>query len=335
VDYSLTDTNRLFALISTGKYSNPVVGSLTPVSTSTLPVPYTDGRGVIEYSTTAQIHDSQIISSTLINQFSASLSRMFIPLTSNTYGGNYPSKAGLKGLPGGVAGSGFPDITFSGGINLPVSWLGTNSHAYNEAQNTFDVQDNVLWTKGKHNLTFGFQWQSLQDNENTPLTGTQAGFTFSNAETENFSNNTAVANTGLAYAGFLLGAVDSSAVTQNAVAETGGRYKTYAFYVQDDYKVSKHLTVNLGLRWNIWSTFTEVNNVMSFFNPTMPNPAAGNIPGALEFAGSGTDSCHCSTPVKQHNVNPGPRVGLAYQLGEKTVIRASYSIFYSAPIRKV
>jgi len=134
----------------------------------------------------------------------------------------------------------------------------------------------VLWTKGKHNLTFGFQWQSLQDNENTPLTGTQAGFTFSNAETENFgSTGTAVANTGIAYAGFLLGAVDSSVVTQNAVAETGGRYKTYAFYVQDDYKVSKRLTVNLGLRWNIWSPFTEVNNVMSFFNPAMANPAAG------------------------------------------------------------
>jgi hypothetical protein len=330
VDYSLTDNNRLFALFSTGKYANPTVGSLTPISTSTLPTPYTDGRGVIEYSTTAQIHDSQIISASLVNQFSASLSRMFIPLTSNTFGGDYPSKAGLKGLPGGVAGSGFPDITFSGGTNLPVSWLGTNSHAYNEAQNTFDVQDNVLWTKGKHNLTFGFQWQSLQDNENTPLTGTQAGFTFSNAETENFgSTGTAVANTGIAYAGFLLGAVDSSVVTQNAVAETGGRYKTYAFYVQDDYKVSKRLTVNLGLRWNIWSPFTEVNNVMSFFNPAMANPAAGGIPGALEFAGKGPDSCGCSTPVKQHNINPGPRVGLAYQVGEKTVIRASYSIFYA------
>jgi outer membrane receptor protein involved in Fe transport len=228
-----------------------------------------------------------------------------------------------------VAGSGFPDITFSGGINNPVSWLGTNSHAYNEAQNTVDVQDNILWTKGKHNLTFGFQWQTLQDNENTPLTGTQAGFTFSNAETENFSNNTAVPNTGLAYAGFLLGAVDSSTVTQNAVAETGGRYKTYAWYIQDDYKVSRRLTLNLGLRWNIWSTFSEVNNVMSFFNPTLANPAAGNLPGALEFAGNGTDSCHCSTPIKQHNVNPGPRVGLAYQLGEKTVVRASYSVFYA------
>jgi hypothetical protein len=329
VDYNLSDNNRAFAFFSTGKYANPIVGSLTPVSTSTLPVPYTDGRGVIEYSTTAQLHDSQIINASLVNQFNASLSRMFIPLTSDTYGGNYPGKAGLKGLPGGVAGSGFPDITFSGGVNTPVSWDGTNSHAYNEAQNTYDLQDNVLWTKGRHNITVGFQWQSLQDNENTPLTGTQAGFTFSNAETENFSaTGTAVANTGLAYAGYLLGLVDSSVVTQNAVAETGGRYKTYAGYVQDDFKVNRKLTLNLGLRWNIWGTFYEVNNVMSFFNPTMTNPVVG-LPGALEFAGNGTDSCGCRTPVKQHNVNPGPRVGIAYQVGDKTVVRASYSIFYA------
>ena len=319
VDYNLSDNNRLFALFSTGKYAQPTVGSYSGIATSGLPVPYLDGRGVIEYSTTAQIHDSQIISASLVNQFSASLSRMFIPLTSNTFGGNYPGKAGLKGLPGGVAGSGFPDITFSGGVNTPVSWDGTNSHAYNEAQNTYDVQDNILWTKGRHNVTFGFQWQSLQDNENTPLTGTQAGFTFSNAETENFgATGTAVTNTGLPYAGFLLGLVDSSVVTQNAVAETGGRYKTYAGYVQDDFKVNRKLTLNLGLRWNIWGPFTEVNNVMSYFNPTMTNPAVG-LPGALEFAGNGTDSCGCSTPVKQHNVNPGPRVGLAYQVGNKTV----------------
>ncbi len=329
VDYNLSDNNRLFALFSTGKYAQPTVGSYSGIATSGLPVPYLDGRGVIEYSTTAQIHDSQIINASLVNQFSASLSRMFIPLTSNTFGGNYPGKAGLKGLPGGVAGSGFPDITFSGGVNTPVSWDGTNSHAYNEAQNTYDVQDNILWTKGRHNVTFGFQWQSLQDNENTPLTGTQAGFTFSNAETENFgATGTAVTNTGLPYAGFLLGLVDSSVVTQNAVAETGGRYKTYAGYVQDDFKVNRKLTLNLGLRWNIWSPFTEVNNVMSYFNPTMTNPAVG-LPGALEFVGHGTDSCGCSTPVKQHNVNPGPRVGLAYQVGNKTVIRASYSIFYA------
>ena len=329
VDYNITDKNRLFALFSTGKYANPIVGSLTPVSTSTLPVPYTDGRGVIEYATTAQLHDGYTITPSLVNQFSIGLSRLFIPLTSNTASGDYPSKAGLTGLPPGIASTGFPDISFSGN-NAPVSWDGTNSHAFNEAQNTYDMQDNMLWTRGKHNVTFGFQYQALEDNENTPLTGTQAGFTFSNNETANFnSTGTLISTTGLGYAGFLLGAVDSSVVTQNSVAETGGRYKTYAGYVQDDFKASSRLTVNVGLRWNIWSPFTEVNNVMSFFNPTLANPLAGGIPGALQFAGNGTDSCHCSTPVKQHDINPGARIGVAYRVGDKTVIRAGYSIFYS------
>jgi carboxypeptidase family protein/TonB-dependent receptor-like protein len=329
VDYSITDRHRVFALFSYGKYANPIVGSLTPISTSTLPVPYTDGRGVIEYATLGQIHDSYTISPSLVNQFSVSASRLFIPLTSNTAGGNYPSKAGLTGLPPGIASTGFPDISFSGN-NAPVSWDGTNSHAFNEAQNTYDVQENLLWTKGKHSLTFGFQYQALEDNENTPLTGTQAGFTFSNNETANFnSTGTLISTTGLGYASYLLGLVDSSVVTQNSVAETGGRYKTYAFYVQDDFKVSSRLTLNLGLRENIWSPFTEVHNVMSFFNPTLANPLAGGIPGALEFAGDGPDSCHCSTPVKQHNLNLAPRIGVAYRIDDKTVIRAGYGIFYA------
>jgi hypothetical protein len=329
VDYNLSDRHRVFALFSYGKYANPIVGSLVPVSTSTLPVPYTDGRGVIEYATLGQIHDSYSISPTLVNEFSVSASRLFIPLTSNTASGNYPSKAGLNGLPPGIASTGFPDISFSGN-NAPVSWDGTNSHAFNEAQNTYDAQENLLWTKGKHNLTFGFQYQALEDNENTPLTGTQAGFTFSNNETANFnSSGSLVTTTGLGYASYLLGLVDSSVVTQNSVAETGGRYKTYAFYLQDDFKVNSRLTLNLGLRENIWSPFTEVHNVMSFFNPTLPNPLAGGVPGALEFAGNGPDSCHCATPVKQHNLNLAPRIGVAFRLDDKTVIRAGYGIFYA------
>ena len=94
VDYSISDRNRVFALFSYGKYANPIVGSLTPISTSTLPVPYTDGRGVIEYATLGQIHDSYSISPTLVNEFSVSASRLFIPLTSNTASGNYPIEGG-------------------------------------------------------------------------------------------------------------------------------------------------------------------------------------------------------------------------------------------------
>ncbi len=325
IDYNLSDKHRIFALYTTGKYNWPTVGSLTPVSTSTLPTPYTDGRDVIEYSTVSQLHDSYVISPTLVNQVSLSLSRLWIPLTDPTVNGNYPGKAGLIGLPAGFASTAFPDISF-GGQNAPVSWDGTNSHVYNEAQNTVDAQDNFLWTKGRHNLTFGFQWQTLQDNETFAL---DAAFTFSNNETAQFVNGALSGTTGLGYASYLLGMVDSSTNTQDSVTETGGRYKTYAWYVQDDFKVNSRLSLNLGLRWDIWSPFTEVVNRMSFFNPTLANPIAGNIPGALQFAGNGTDGCNCATPVQQHNVNPGPRLGLAYRLGQKTVIRAGYSIFYA------
>ncbi len=80
---------------------------------------------------------------------------------------------------------------------------------------------------------------ALQDNDNNPLTGTQAGFTFGPNETANFTSTGAInTSTGLAYASYMLGAVDGSTVTQNAVIETGGRYKTYAPYVQDNIQVT-------------------------------------------------------------------------------------------------
>ena len=127
----------------------------------------------------------------------------------------------------------------------------------------------------------------------------------------------------------MLGMVDSATVTQNAVAETGGRYKTYAPYVQDNIQVTPKLTVNVGLRWDLWSPFTEVHNNMSFFNPNLANPAAGNILGALQFAGHGADSCNCNTPVQMHYYNYAPRFGFAYSVDPKTVVRASYGIFYA------
>jgi hypothetical protein len=337
VDYDLSSKNRLSGVFSRGKYANPLVGSLsaaTLTGNSTLPVPYTDGRGVIEYATLAQVHDSHVFRPNLINDFGYGLSRLFIPLTSNTASGNYPSKATLTGLPPGIASTGFPDVTFSGTGNQPVSWDGTNSHAYNETQTTFTAQDNVLWTHGKHQVTIGYQWQALQDNENIPLTGTQAGFTFGPNETANFvggaSNSSAInTSTGLAYASYLLGAVDSSTITQNAVIETGGRYKTNAIYVQDNIQLTPSLTVNVGLRWDIWTPFTESEDRMSFFDPSLPNPVAGGILGALQFAGNGPDSCHCHTPVQTHYHELGPRIGFAYKVNSTTVIRGAYDIFYA------
>lgn len=324
VDINLSGKQKLSGLFSRGEYANPLTGSLTVGTTSTLPPPYTQARNVLEYATLAQAKHTYTINSHLINQVSFGMSRLWIPLTSLTASGDYMSKAGFTGYPAGV---GFPDTNFGTANNPPISWDGTNAHTFNEAQTTFTAQENLLWSTGRHNFAFGFQWQTLQDNETFAPEG---GFTFATNETANFkSNGTIDTATGNSYASFLLGAVDASAIPIFSVSETGGRYKDYAFWAQDDYQVNRRLTLNLGLRWDIWGPFTEVNDHMSFFNPTLANPLAGGRLGALEFAGSGADSCHCSTPVKRHNINPGPRIGLAYRLHEDTVLRGSFGITYA------
>ncbi|MEO8372764.1 MAG: TonB-dependent receptor, partial [Candidatus Solibacter sp.] len=130
--------------------------------------------------------------------------------------------------------------------------------------------------------------------------------------------------TGSAYASYLLGAVGSSGVSQNSISETGGRFKTYAAYIQDDFKVSQKLTVNLGLRWDLFSPFYEINNLMSFFDPSAPNAAAGGHAGALAFA-----SPSKRNPAEAHYKNFGPRVGAAYRIDDKTVLRAGFSVMYA------
>ncbi len=123
--------------------------------------------------------------------------------------------------------------------------------------------------------------------------------------------------------------MNTSSITQNYVATTGGRYKTFAVYFQDDYKVTSRLTLNLGLRYDVFGTYHEVANRMSFLNPTLPNPLVSNYPGALQFAGNGTNSCNCDTPVSTHYGQLGPRFGFAYSLNDKTVIRGGYAIMYA------
>lgn len=326
-DINLTDKHRFFVLFANGHYATNFTGSLA-LGTSALPLPYTQARIVAEHATTVQLHDTYTLSPNVVNQFTYSYNRLFVPLQNVTAEGLYPQKAGLKGLPAGIASQAMPDINF-GGSNAPIGWAGTNSRANAEAVNTFTVQNNVLWVRGRHSMTFGFQFQSLQNNFNNPLTGSFASFTFGSNETAGFGpTGTQIATSGNSYASFLLGAVTGGSVTDNAVAETGGRYKTYATYVQDDFKVSSNLTVNLGLRWDVFVPFKEVVDRMSFFNPNLPNPAVGGNLGALQFAGSGPLTCNCSTPVKTHYLNLGPRVGAAYRLGEKTVLRAGFAIMF-------
>jgi hypothetical protein len=109
----------------------------------------------------------------------------------------------------------------------------------------------------------------------------------------------------------------------NFGADIDYRYKYYAGYVQDDFKINNKLSLNAGLRYDLSIPRREANLQNSNFNPAIPNPAAGNILGALEFASE-------DRPVLLDTRKNGfaPRLGFAYQLTQKTVIRGGGSIMW-------
>lgn len=328
VDYNISDKQRMYFIFSHGKYVTIPFAGIS-ANTSALPLPYAATRIVTEAPTNAQFHHVFTVTPNLINQFSYGFARLEVPISSATSAGQYPTKAGLAGLPGGQASTAFPTITFTG-TNAPQNWAGTNSISFNEVANTYVVQNNVLWTHGRHSVTVGAQFSWLQDNLTSPNEASTAAFTFAVNETAGYNAaGTLQTTTGNAYASYLLGAVDGSSIQENSIKTTGARYKSFATYVQDDFRLRPNLTLNIGLRYDIMGVFNEAKDRTSFLNPTLPNPAISNYPGALQFTGSGANSCNCRTPVKTHYLYFGPRLGLAYSVSPKTVIRAGFAIMYA------
>jgi hypothetical protein len=315
VDYVINTSHQLYGVFAYGRWGTDYSGNLTPTGTA-LPLPYTQSPGiVIERPLIAQLHETYVISSSLVNNIGFGFVRLPIPIFPVTQDGKYPKAAGLTGLPGnGQAANGFPAINFSG-ANIPASWASTGP--FNEWENDLVGQDALTWVHHKHAFKFGGSYQKTADNRATPADGTSASFTFSNNETAGFAANSSTLNstTGNAYASYLLGAVDSAAITNNNVIEVGNLFHNYSLFAQDDWRLSSNLTLNLGLRWDVYAPFSEQHNRLSFALPNLPNPAAGNIGGALVYG---------EQLVPTHYKNFQPRIGVAYQLDNKTVIRAGF-----------
>lgn len=196
--------------------------------------------------------------------------------------------------------------------------------------NNYTLQNNLTSTLGRHALTFGLQGQRMDANERERAYGSLATFGFSNVQTAGFNaTGTLLPTTGNAYASFLLGDLNATTVVEDSQVATSGRFYTYAFWAQDDFRLKPDLTLNLGLRYDIMKPYTEVYNRWSFLDPNLPNTAVSRYLGAIVFAGDGPNSCQCRTPIKTYHGAVGPRVGLAYSMTERLVVRAAYGINYS------
>jgi hypothetical protein len=327
VDANVTNKARLYGVTQHGR--NAPVG-LGPNGGPQLPLPYTSSRFGSTETWLEQMNVAYTVSPSVVNVFAFSYNRFYTPFTDPTQGGNWASKAGLKGLPPGQASDAFPPVYFNG-PNSPTVWHhNTYVESFFDNTHTYTAQDNLQWIRGKHSVTVGAQFIFQQENTAQPSGGgATIGFSYSNFETAGIDPTGAIIpSTGNSYASYLLGAVDGASAVENAAGELGARYRNYAFYVQDDLKVTPRLTINLGLRWVIPKPFVEAWNRNSFLNPTQPNPAVDGYPGALQFAGYGRDSCLCRTLVQTHYKDFAPRIGFAYQINNKTVVRGSFGTFY-------
>src|ERR1035438_6003433 len=210
----------------------------------------------------------------------------------------------------------FPTISF------------TNYQGFGQAGTSTDTSTNWYFTVsankvlGKHSIKFGGEFRVLFDNLPNYAFGT---FAFSNQMTQRDANN-ADAQSGNAFASFLLGYAGSGSSTINASPAFGNHY--YGTYLQDDYRVSSNLTLNLGVRFDYESPMTErYNRQNAGFDFTDPSPlqAATGLPltGGLLFTTSQN-----RLPWKRNITPPQPRAGLAWHFEKNTVLRAGYGVSY-------
>ncbi len=330
-DFDLTSKQRLSFVNTKGSRLNvPYTFAASP----TLPIPYarvTEARVVINIAT---IEHDYHITPTITNQFKFNFLQFGGPPIENATEGitQYEATtAGITNLPTGQASDEFPSITFSN--SGTTQWAnGASGATQTSVSNGYTFVDNLLIVKGQHSITAGFQYQALQANA-TAANGASTPYTqsYSNNPTAALASASSVTSgTGYDYATYLLGGVTGGGTTIQTFGITGGRFKPFAPYVQDDWKVTPKLTLNLGLRWDYLPPYQETADRWSFLNPNVTNPLTGN-PGVLQFAGShgNTISCNCHTPVQTYWKNFGPRIGMAYSVDDTTVVRAGFGISYS------
>ena len=137
-----------------------------------------------------------------------------------------------------------------------------------------------------------------------------------------------LSQTGDPFASFLLGQVQQASQTIPVYPTFNEAYT--AAWINDEFKVSNNLTVTLGLRFDYQFARTERDDQYSTFDPNTPNPGAGNIPGALIFAGTGPGRTGTAEVRGRPTRTPGARGRvLPTELGEKNVIRGGYGVYYA------
>lgn len=190
---------------------------------------------------------------------------------------------------------------------------------------TYGLTDVVNYVHGKHAFKGGFEWKKAGTSiHESYATGGLFGFS------PDTTGNKVTGDPGNDMASFFMGAVASATTTFYNVRAEYPRQYGYAVHFGDSWRVTPKFTANLSVRWDYITPFAEKLDNLSFFDPIGANPGAGNRPGRLAFAGNKWGDASYGKPYPEVPFKAGwaPRVGFAYALNEKTVVRAGYGIYY-------
>jgi hypothetical protein len=311
-------------------YSAQYTDKVTSGSLDGLPIPLTGvaaAPGIYNY--TSRLSFDHTFTPTLLSHVGFGYVRFDNPTGAPPEVLNYDA-AGKLGFAGAATTpGGFPRITglmntSSGGmLNMGSSGFSSNfdDHMTAVASTTY--------IRGNHSFKVGADFkQPMYATRNR--SGAQGTVNISATETglpALQGVNLSGGSVGFPYASFLLGLVDSGSI--QAPSDIEWRKKAWALYAQDSWKITRRLTLDYGLRWDYSSQGHEIHYRTSEFSAAVLNPSAGNLPGGMVYEGYGQGRCNC-TFTNAYPYAIGPRLGLAYQINSKTVIRAGWGVTYSA-----
>jgi hypothetical protein len=305
------------------------------------------GTGLSTYGLSSVVaREVHIVRPNLVNEFQASVNRSPNHQGQLSDGTNWADKLGL---PNPFGATGWPSLYTSDGQFLyGGGWDSGNPKDQKLTQ--YQIDDNVTWVKGKHTIQAGFRGR-LERNNVREMQQAQGSHEFDNDWTGQYDpvSQSQVPYTGSGFATLDLG-IPSYLSDQYNRGYFYFQQKEFGLYVQDSWRVNRKLTLNYGLRWDKWTPYTEKYNrmvnldisslttsnmqVITPFSSTMQS--LPGIPAAVLTAWAGRGLTWTTadaagvpgalTPGINHDF--GPRLGVAYQFNEKTVLRVSYGMYY-------
>ena len=265
-----------------------------------------------------RLNHDYTFSPTSINHFTFGLLRYQNPDGVPNRGFDPEAELGLKGT---LIKGWFPRIGYG------LSDIGTNQlkHLFHTVPS---FTDNFSKVVGSHTIKFGGEYRRVLANF-FGANGAYGSLGFSPAQTAlpYLATDSAIySKIGSPFASFLLGTVGSAGM--NSPVNMAYRYSDYTLFIQDDYKITPRLTVNYGLRYDLHRPLREKYDRISSFVADLPNPGAGNRPGALGFLGEGAGRVGRKSWLDTDFRDLSPRVGAAYRLSNRTVLRGGFGIVY-------